>query len=352
MKAVIIAGGPGTRLRPLTYNLPKPIISFFDKPFLVYQLEYLKKYDINEIIINTHYLHTKVKDILKDGSDFGVKIFYSYEEKPMGTAGAVKLAENYFDDDPVLVLNGDILTNIDISEIINYHKKNNSDITIALTKVKDPTSYGLVFTDENGRIEKFLEKPSYDEAVVNTINAGIYIINPEYLKLIPKNEPYSFERGLFPLMLNLEKNLYAYISNSYWIDIGTTDKYIQAHHDTLIGKININIPYINKEKNVFIGKDVDIDESVSLEGPLFIGDRVKIRKYSFIEEFSIICNNSFIDSKNQVYKSIILSNTKIQENCNISHSIIGNNCLIEENSKISKNVVIADNSIIRKGSTI
>lgn len=352
MKAVIIAGGPGTRLRPLTYNIPKPIIPFFDKPFLLYQLEYLKKYGINEVIINTHYLHTHLKDILKDGSDLGMKIFYSYEEKPMGTAGAVKLAENYFDDEPILILNGDILTDINISEIIKYHKNNNSDITIALTKVKDPTAFGLVFTDDNGKVEKFLEKPSYDEAVINTVNAGIYIINPEYFKLVPKNEPYSFERGLFPLMLNLEKSLYGYVSNSYWMDIGTPDKYIQAHHDTLMGKININIPHYKNEKNIFIGKDVDIDDSVNLQGPLFIGDKVKIRKSSFIEEFSVISNNSFIEAKNQIYKSIILSNTKIEENCNISHSIIGNNCLIEENSKISNNTVLADNSIIRKGTII
>ncbi|GIW22744.1 MAG: hypothetical protein KatS3mg068_1751 [Candidatus Sericytochromatia bacterium] len=297
MKAIIIAGGSGTRLRPLTYNLPKPIIPFFDKPFLIYQLEYLKKYGINEVIVNTHYLHTTIKYILKDGSDLGIKIFYSYEEKPMGTAGAVKLAESYFDNEPLIILNGDVLTDINLSEIISYHNKNKSDITIALTKVKDPTAFGLVFTNENGRIEKFLEKPSYDEAIINTVNAGIYIINPEYFKLVPKNEPYSFERGLFPLMLNLEKNLYGYISNSYWIDIGTPDKYIQAHHDTLIGKIKLNIPFDKIENNIFIGKDVDIDESVNLQGPLFIGNKAKIRKNSFIEEFSVISNNTFIDAK-------------------------------------------------------
>ncbi len=352
MRAVIIAGGSGTRLRPLTYNIPKPVIPLFNRPFLIYQIELLKAHGITEIIINTHYLHSQLKDILEEQKDPGIKLYYSFEHSPMGTAGAVKLAESYFDDEPVMVLNGDVLTDINLTSVIEQHKKNKADATIALTRVKDPTAFGLVFTDENNRVTRFLEKPSYDEATTNTINAGVYLINPELFKFVPQNEPYSFERGLFPLILNLEKNFMAYISDDYWLDIGTPEKYFQAHHDALLERIKINIPGTKSEKGIWLGNNVDIDDSVKLQGPMFIGEKTKIRKGCFIEEFCVIGNNSFIDDKTQVYKSIILTGSKIGENCTLKECIIGSNCVIEDNCRITKNSVIADHTVLGKGSLI
>jgi glucose-1-phosphate thymidylyltransferase long form len=354
MKAVIIAGGSGTRLRPLTYKIPKPVIPLFNKPFLLYQIELLKEHGITDIIINTHYLHSQLKEILEEQKVPGVNLDYSEERSPMGTAGAVKLAEKYFDNDPVLVLNGDVLTNINLSSIIEQHKKNQADVTIALTRVKDPTAYGLVFTDETSRVLRFLEKPSYDEATTNTINAGVYLINPKLFEKIPPNLPYSFERKFFPDILNEPKNFFAYISDDYWIDIGTPEKYLQAHHDALLGKIKLKIPFakLDKNKNIWFGENVQIDDSVKLQGPTFIGNNVIIKKDCFIEEFCVIGNNTIIEDRSQVYKSIILENSEIGENCTLNECIIGNNCIIENDCKITKNAVIADQTSLKRGSLI
>jgi mannose-1-phosphate guanylyltransferase/phosphomannomutase len=352
MRAVIIAGGSGTRLRPLTYNLPKPVIPLFNKPFLVYQIELLKAHGITDIIINTHYLHSQLKEILDARHDLGVNLYYSFEHSPMGTAGAVKLAESYFDDDPLLVLNGDVLTDINLTALIEQHRQKNAEVTISLTKVKDPTAYGLIFADQDLRVTRFLEKPSYDEATVNTINAGVYLINPDLFKFVPQNEPYSFERGLFPLILNLEKNFYSYVSDDYWLDIGTPEKYMQAHHDALLERIKLNIPGKKNDKNIWFGTDTDIHDSVKLQGPVFIGDKTKIRKGCFIEEFCVIGNNALIDDRTQIYKSLVLTGSKIGENCAINECIIGSNCVIEDDCRITKNSVIADHTVLGRGSII
>ncbi len=239
MKAIILAGGLSTRLKPLTDNVPKPLLKILDKPFLLYQIELLKKHSISEVIISTHYFHHKIKDFLKDGSEFGVKITYSYEEEPLGTAGAIKLTEKYLDSDSIIVLNGDILTDLNLTDFINYHHKSNADITLNLTKVLDPTSYGLVFIDESLRITKFLEKPSIEEAIINTVNTGIYIINCDILKYIPENTNYSIERQLFHDLIKKDKFLNGYISDNYWLDIGTIERFNQATLDIVSGKVNL-----------------------------------------------------------------------------------------------------------------
>ncbi|MFN3432289.1 MAG: NDP-sugar synthase, partial [Candidatus Sericytochromatia bacterium] len=195
MRAVIIAGGSGTRLRPLTYNTPKPMVPLFNKPFLQYQMELLKRHGITEIIVNLHYLSNVIEDYFGDGSALGLKIFYSREEKALGTAGAVKLAEEFFDDEPLVVLNGDILTDVDLSAILAFHKEKKARATITMIRVTDPTAYGLIFTDGEGQVTRFLEKPSWDEATVDTVNAGIYVLDPSVFRYVPRNEAYSFERG-------------------------------------------------------------------------------------------------------------------------------------------------------------
>jgi len=354
MKAIILAGGIGSRLQPLTYNIPKPAISLFDKPFITYQIDLLKKHNIKDIVINTHYLHNHIQNILGDGKKFGVNLYYSHEETPMGTAGSVKLAEKYFDDELIIILNGDILTDIDITSLINFHIEKKADITLALTRVKNPTEYGLIFTDAEMRIEKFLEKPSYDEAIIDTINAGIYVVNSKIFKDIPQNKPYSFERDLFPKLLIQDKKIFGYANNNYyWLDIGTPEKYYQAHKDALLGRVKIDIPANNIGNNIWMGKNVEIeDSSVFLKESIFIGDNVKIKKRCFIDEFSVISKDVLLENNSKIHKSIIFPNSIIGENCTIEKCILGNNCTIENNSKITKNCIIADDSIIKKGTFI
>jgi mannose-1-phosphate guanylyltransferase / phosphomannomutase len=186
MKAIIIAGGMGTRLRPLTYNVPKPIVPLANKPFVFHQIELLKKFGVTEVILNLHYLSDNIKCLFDDGKKLGVKIDYSIEESPLGTAGAVKNAEEYFDKGPMIVFNGDILTDINLEKMLKFHEEKKAKATLALTKVEDPTPYGLIITDEDQRVIEFREKPSWEHVTTNTINAGIYIVDPSIFKLAPK----------------------------------------------------------------------------------------------------------------------------------------------------------------------
>ena len=235
MKAMILIGGFGTRLRPLTCNTPKPLLPVINKPFLLYQIELIKKHGIKDIILCMAYLPLEFKRYFGDGKKFGVNISYAIEKMPLGTGGAIKNAEKYVDC-PVLIFNGDVLTDLDLTDLIKYHKQKKSKATITLVEVDDPTSFGLVETNKNGNILQFLEKPSANQITCNTINAGTYIFEPEILKEIPENTVYSVERGLFPNLLNKKYPFYGFVYSGYWIDIGTMEKYLQVHHD-LMNKI-------------------------------------------------------------------------------------------------------------------
>lgn len=352
MKAVIIAGGFGTRLRPLTYNRPKPIVPVANRPFVLHQIELLRKYGIKDIILNIHYLPKNMELVLGDGKEFGVKLYYSIEKEPLGTAGAVKNAEEYFDKEPLVVFNGDILTDIDISDLIDFHKKNDACATIALTEVEDPTQYGVVVTDENGRVKQFLEKPSWEHAVTNKINAGIYILDPQIFKNVPKDKPYSFERELFPSLLAEGRNVFAKVSSSYWLDIGTPKKYMQAHRDILNQEIIVNIDGENVAPQTWIHKTAQIESGAKLKGPLIIGKNVKIAQRASVKNFSVIGDEVSIDHGVIIEDSIILRNCKLGKEVKLKNCIIGENCIIEDFVGMIYGIVLADYSIVKKGSRL
>ena len=259
MKAIILIGGFGTRLRPLTCNTPKPLLPVLNKPFSLYQIELLKKYGIKDIILCMAYLPSEFKKYFGDGKKFGVKISYAVEKTPLGTGGAIKNAEKFVNDS-VLIFNGDVLTEINLAKLIQFHKNKKSKATISLVSVPDPTSYGLVETAKDGKILQFLEKPSTNQITVDTINAGTYIFEPEIFKEMPPDVVYSVERELFPALLNKKIPFYGYIYSAYWIDIGTTEKYLQVHNDLM-----------NRMKKNVIGKNSKIAKSVRIFGHLVVG---------------------------------------------------------------------------------
>src|SRR5436190_14623983 len=235
MKGLILAGGKGTRLRPLTINTPKPVVPVANSPFLLYQIDLMRGAGIDEIILSLSYQPRKIEDLLKDGSDYGVWIRYAVEGTPLGTGGAFKNAEGQIDSSTI-VFNGDVLTDIDLAAVIARHRETRAVATIVLTPVENPSAYGLVETNSDGWIQRFIEKPGPDEITCNTINAGIYVLEPSVLKYMPKGEPYSFERGLFPTLLEHKEPMMSYFFDKYWIDIGTPQKYLEVHHDILLKK--------------------------------------------------------------------------------------------------------------------
>src|SRR5918996_1006775 len=236
MKAILLAGGKGTRLRPLTIHTPKPIVPIFNRPFLHYQIDLLKQVpEIDEVILSLNYQPRRIEEIFGDGAEVGIKIRYVVEPAPLGTAGAVKYAgENLTDS--VVVFNGDVLTQVDLAAVIALHRERKAKATIVLTPVENPSAYGLVETDADGNIRRFLEKPNPDEITCDTINAGIYVLEPDTFDRIPKEVSYSIERGYFPSLVERGEPFYAYVDPGYWIDIGTPEKYVQVHRDMFDGK--------------------------------------------------------------------------------------------------------------------
>ena len=352
MKAIIIAGGSGTRLRPLTYNTPKPMVPLFDKPFLQHQLELLRRHGITDVVINLHYLSDSISDYFGDGHALGMHIEYSYEEKPLGTAGAVKLAEPYFDGEPMVVLNGDILTDIDLGELVAFHQASGATASIAMIRVTDPTAYGLLFTALDGRIERFLEKPSWDEATVDTVNTGIYVLDPAIFRYVPQNEAYSFERGLFPLLLQLGEPIYGFPTEAYWLDIGSPQKYMQAHMDVLMGRLSLELDAERRPDGVWVGRDVDIDATAEVRGPAYLGSGVKIRKRVRIREFTVLGPGVCVDDKATLEHVLIGEGTVIGEEATLRRCLVGKRCQIGAAAVLSDHTVLADDSAVGRGTRI
>src|SRR2546425_1093810 len=237
MQALILAGGKGTRLRPLTVYTPKPIVPICNRPFLLYQIDTLKRAGITDITLSLSYQPEKIEQIMGDGSNFGVKLKYTVEPQPMGTAGAYKFAEDLIRE-PTVVFNGDVLTDLDLKTVIREHKDRRAVATIVLTPVEDPRAYGVVETEDNGHVRRFLEKPKPDETTCKNINAGTYILEPKVLDLIPQGVSHSFEYGLFPKLLEKGEPFFAHIpQRTYWMDIGTPARYLRAHHDLLANRL-------------------------------------------------------------------------------------------------------------------
>ena len=253
MKAVVMAGGEGTRLRPLTSNQPKPMVPIVGKPCIEHIVELLREHGFDDVIITLAFMPQAIRGYFGDGEAYGVAIRYSVEESPAGTAGSVKLAEEALNE-AFLVISGDALCDIDLGDLIRFHREKEALVTIGLKSVPNPLEFGIVVTDDDGRIERFLEKPSWGQVFTDTINTGIYVLEPEVLRHIPDDTPYDFSKELFPLLLEMGKPLYGYVAEGYWQDIGNLDQYRQANFDALDESVRLNIPGIRLRGNVWVGE--------------------------------------------------------------------------------------------------
>ncbi|MCB0162922.1 MAG: nucleotidyltransferase family protein [Anaerolineae bacterium] len=237
MKAVIMAGGRGSRLRKLTTQRPKPMLPLLNKPVLAHLLNLLKHHQITDVVITVRYLAEQIKNYFGDGRDRGMAIQYAIENSPLGTAGSVKNAESYLGDEPFLVISGDAITDFDLSSVLQFHRDKQAAVTMVLKHVADPLEYGVVVTDAGGRIRHYLEKPDHGQVISNTVNTGIYVLEPEVLAMMKPNEVYDFSYDIFPRLLSQNIPLFGYLANGYWCDIGTIQRYRQATHDALVGKV-------------------------------------------------------------------------------------------------------------------
>ncbi|MEE8194069.1 MAG: NDP-sugar synthase [Dehalococcoidales bacterium] len=343
MKAVILVGGLGTRLRPLTINTPKAMVPVVNRPFLEYVIRRLSGHGAAEIVLAQSHLAQPIEDYFGDGGRFGVGLNYVLEKTALGTAGAVKNAEKYLDE-TFLVLNGDIFTDLDITAMTDFHRKKKAKVTIALTPVDDPTSYGLIETTAQGRVSRFLEKPSWDQVTTNMINAGTYILEPEVISHIPPQTNFSFERQLFPFLLDRGEPVYAYPSPCYWIDIGTPEKYFRLNKDLLSGKSNQYQPAAEGEQGsttqapqiigtVAIGRNCTIGWGVRLIGPVVIGRDCILLDEAVVEE-SVIWHNVEMGTGATIRRSIIANNCRLGAGSVVEDSVLGDAVTVSDGYKL------------------
>lgn len=339
IKAVILAGGKGARLRPLALNVPKPIVPLANIPFLFFQIDHLKKARITEIILSLSYQPRKITDIFGDGMKFGVTMRYTHEDLPRGTAGAFKAAENLIDDTSI-VLNGDILTDTDLLDVLEFHRVKKAEATIVVARVINPVGYGLVEADAEGRVVRFTEKPPEDEVTGDTINAGIYILERSVLDRIPAEGAQSFERDIFPAMVQEGARVFAYLTHGYWQDIGSPQKYLEATFGIISGRTKLpSYPQKYCPPNNWEKQQVSIDSFSILDGKCVIKPGVAI-------ENSVLGEGCRIEEGALIKDSVIWSGTRIMPHARLERAIVGRQCHIGEGARLRPGTVLGDKSIV------
>lgn len=345
MKAMIMAAGVGSRLMPLTVNLPKPMVPVANRPVMEHTVKLLRKHGFTDIIANLHYLPHVIRDYFGDGQRFGVNFNYSFEEELLGTAGGVKNNE-WFLDDTFVIVSGDALTDIDLTSLVRFHKQKKALATIALKPVDDVTHYGIVVTDEDGRIVRFQEKPKAEEALSNMANTGIYVFDPEIFKLIPSKQYYDFGKNLFPYLVKVGAPFYGCPIDRYWCDIGTLDVYRQAHYDILKGKVYIDLSDWMLSSRIRHGANVTIHPTAKILGHAMIGSNTNIGTDVEIYGEVVIGDNCVIEDGAVIRGSIIWDGVRISKGTVLNNCIVASNCEIGPNSVVDYGATIGEGCIL------
>ncbi|HEY4280738.1 MAG TPA: NDP-sugar synthase [Conexibacter sp.] len=341
MQALILAGGEGTRLRPLTATVPKPVVPLVDRPFISFMLDWLRSHGVDDVVISCGFLASGVRNVLGDGSAWGVRLRYVEEPRPLGTGGAIKFAEPLLDE-RVLVLNGDVLTDIDLTEQLVQHEKTGARLTLALVAVDDPSAYGLVRCGEGGAVREFLEKPSPDQIDTNLVNAGAYVLEREVLEAIPPDQNVSIEREVFPKLV--DRGLFGYESASYWLDIGTPQRYLQATHDILDGAVRTTVPDGFNSANVALADDADVQGRVV--GPAHVGSGVRVARGALVSGRTVLGRNVEIGPGAHVDGAVVLDGAVIGANTSITHAIVGPGAQLGAHCRIADGVVLGEGVVL------
>lgn len=350
MKAVVLAGGEGTRLKPLTYKRPKPLMPVAGRPCIDFVLRSLAASGFHEIIVTTAYLSDALIKSIGDGLDYNASILYSFEENPAGTAGAVRRVGNFIDETFVVAM-GDILCDVDFKALFEFHKRSGGVVTIALTDVDDPTQYGIVGLDARGRIQKFKEKPRKDEAFSNLVNAGIYVLEPEVLEFIPPDQKFDFAKDLFPKLLSKGVPLYGSRIDGVWMDIGQPHDLWKASMEVVRrqGK-PLRRTGVKSEGPVILDAAARLEEGVTIRGPCYVGPGAILRAGS-VADNACLYEGARVEGKAVVRNSIVLEGSVVGESAEIVDSVVSRNCVIEEGARIASSI-IGDGMTIRAGSRL
>jgi mannose-1-phosphate guanylyltransferase/phosphomannomutase len=336
-----MAGGEGTRLRPLTSNQPKPMVSVAGKPCMEHIIDLLRAHGITDIVVTLAYLPQVIRGYFDDGESLGVQLHYSVEQTPLGTAGSVKHAEELLDE-TFLVISGDALCDFDLTALLARHERSGAAATLALKSVENPLEFGVVIVDEDGRVERFLEKPSWGQVFSDTINTGVYVLEPEVLRAVPRDRPYDFSKQLFPDLLARGKPVFGHVVEGYWQDIGNLDQYRQANFDALDGRVALDLPGIRLRDNVVLGDGVELPELSQIEGPAFIGNYCKIEPGARVGAYTVLGQNVIVKRGGQVSRSVVDSGSYVGGSARVEGAIVGKGVDIRAHAVINEGVAVGD----------
>ncbi len=346
MKAVVMAGGEGSRLRPLTSRLPKPLAPVANKPVMEHIIELLRAHGIGEVVATLHYLADEIETYFEDGSAFGVTMHYVVEDSPLGTAGAVKMAEHLLGDDTFLIVSGDALTDMDLTALVAHHRATKASATIALQRVTNPLEYGVVVTDADGKITRFLEKPSWGEVFSDTINTGVYVLEPSVLRRMERSKVYDFSKDLFPDMLRDGETISGWVADAYWTDIGSLEAYQQANYDAVIGTAHAHVAGRETPGRIFIGAETTVHPEARLEGPLAIGAGCTIAAGAHLIGPAVIGDNVIVEANARIQRSVVWDDTYIGEEAALD------DCTVADRNTIEKRAQVRESSVLGRGCTI
>jgi mannose-1-phosphate guanylyltransferase/phosphomannomutase len=356
MKAIIMAGGQGTRLRPLTSDQPKPMIRIVNLPCMEHIVNLLSRHGITDIAVTLQFMPEEIQDYFGDGSEWGVNMRYSIEDAPAGTAGSVKMAEQQLglEGERLLIISGDALTDTDLGELVRFHEEKDAEVTMVLKSVENPLDFGIVITEGDGRISRFLEKPAWGQVFSDTVNTGIYLLEPSVMAEIPDPEKgeYDFSKELFPKLLEQEGRLYGFVTEAYWEDIGTLEQYASAQRDVLDGRVReVRPPGTRLRENIYVGRRAQVDDE-ELEGPVVIGDNVRVDEGAKISPYTVIGNNVIISAGATVERSIVADGTYVGEGAELVDTLVGRNSYVQPRARILERSALGDDVIVGEGATI
>ena len=347
-----MAGGEGTRLRPLTSLRPKPMVPIFNQPVMEHIVGLVRHHGIKDVVATLAFMPQVIEDYFGGGEEWGMNMSYALEETPLGTAGSVKNAQSLIGDEPFVVISGDALTDIDLTEVIEFHKRREATVTIALKSVPDPLDFGVVITDEQGKIERFLEKPSWGQVFSDTINTGIYVMEPVVFEHIPDDRPFDFSSELFPRLMELGFELYGCPCDGYWCDVGSPETYVQAHRDVFDGKARVFVPGVQARDGLWVCEGAEVDPSAEIGIGVLIGRNVTVRAGARIGDYTVLGDNCVVGNDASVTHSILWSDSFVGKNASVSGAVLCRRVDVRTRASVAMGAVIGDEVMIDKGAHV
>jgi mannose-1-phosphate guanylyltransferase / phosphomannomutase len=341
-----MAGGEGTRLRPMTANQPKPMLPVANRPLMEHVLRLLKRHGFDETIVTVQFLAALVRNYFGDGEEFGMSLQYATEDVPLGTAGSVRNAEDALRDDPFLVISGDALTDMDLTALVDFHKEKGALVTVGLARMPNPLEFGIVITQEDGQIQRFLEKPTWGQVFSDTVNTGLYVMEPEVLAEVPPGEMVDWSGDVFPKLMERGAPLFGYISDGYWEDVGTHESYLKAQADVLARRVQTDIAGFEVSPGVWVAEGAEVDPEAVLTGPLCVGDYAKIEAGAQLREFTVIGSNVVVKEGAFIHRAVVHNNVYIGQGVNLRGCVIGKNTDVMRQARIEEGAIVGDECVI------